>query len=63
MSEKQDNEDMLDGIEKILKKKEYDIKKAAPKCEHEDDGYVYGVGPNYITLRCRHCGVYYDKPQ
>ena len=59
--EDNDIKKMKEGISKLLGKDEYESKKAAPACIHEDDGYTYGETNTYVTLRCRKCGVYYDK--
>ena len=43
MSRDEDDKLMMeDGVAKILKKKEYDTKKAPPECIHEADGHEYG---------------------
>jgi hypothetical protein len=62
MSRDEDDKLMMeDGVAKILKKKEYDTKKAPPECIHEADGHEYGRTNTYIIRRCSKCGVHYEE--
>jgi hypothetical protein len=52
---------MEEGIAQILGLKPFLNTAPTEKCEHEDDGHVYGETKNKVTLRCEKCGVHYEE--
>jgi hypothetical protein len=55
-----DENKMIDGAHRLLHKK-WKAKDKEPECFHESDGMIYDTTDKFQTLRCRLCGVFYDK--
>jgi len=61
--ETDDLEGMDRGINQLLGYKPYDIVASSPKCEHEDDGEIYGMTRLNIILRCLKCNEFFEQPK
>ncbi len=56
-----DNKAMENGIDQLLGRKQYKSVPLSDRCEHEDDGYIYGENMTRVTLRCQLCGIYFEQ--
>jgi len=59
MSKRDDDKEMLGGIEKLLNK-DYEERAPVAKCEHESDGFIYDESDTTITYKCAKCGINYE---
>ena len=55
--------ELEEGAAKIIGLIPYDEDDRQPvvKCEHEDDGHIYGETARNYVLRCHKCGEYYEE--
>lgn len=56
----EDYDEMLNGVQRILKRKDYAEPERAIRCVHVPDGFVYEETPFWTTVCCLKCGVHYD---